>query len=94
MRYNTTLGYDNITKKFAQFFVVSKGKVMNEEVLRRKTVGHIPDGELQMPGYDTVLLVVPCCITGEFENLSSEVFEDGSKVDCVPSSQTKVTHDG
>jgi hypothetical protein len=33
-----------------------------------------------MTGNDTVLLVVTCGIASEFENLSSKVFEDGSKM--------------
>lgn len=36
-----------------------------------------------MTGDDTLLLVVPCGVTGQFEDLSSEVFENGRKVDCI-----------
>jgi hypothetical protein len=43
----------------------------------------VPDCELQVPRYNTVLLVVSCCIAGKFEDLSSEVFEDGSEIYCV-----------
>ena len=31
---------------------------------------------------DTLLLVVACGVASKFKNLSGEVFEDGSEVDC------------
>jgi hypothetical protein len=40
----------------------------------------IANSELQMPRYDTMFLVVSCSITGQFENFSSEVFENSGKV--------------
>jgi hypothetical protein len=42
----------------------------------------VADGELQVTGHDTLLLVVASGVTGELENLGSEVLEDGSEVDC------------
>jgi hypothetical protein len=53
---------------------------------------NIPDGQLQVPRYDTVLLVVACCIACEFQDLSSEVFEDGSEIHYVLSSQIQKSH--
>ncbi|KAH8643737.1 histone H2A [Alternaria alternata] len=41
----------------------------------------VPDGELEMTGNDTGLLVVASSVTGQLENLSSEVLEDGREVD-------------
>ena len=41
----------------------------------------VADGELQMPGDDTGLLVVTGGVASQLENLSSKVLEDGSKVD-------------
>ncbi len=41
----------------------------------------VTDGELEMTGNDTRLLVVTGSVTSELENLSSEVLEDGSEVD-------------
>jgi len=41
----------------------------------------VPDGELEMTGNDTGLLVVAGSVTGQFEDLSSEVLKDGSEVD-------------
>lgn len=41
----------------------------------------VPDGELEMAGNDTGLLVVAGSVTGQLEDLSSEVFKDGSEVD-------------
>jgi hypothetical protein len=39
-----------------------------------------PDSELEMPWVDTAFLVVTRGVASEFEDLSSEVFEDGSEV--------------
>jgi citrate lyase alpha subunit len=41
----------------------------------------VADGELEMTGNNTGLLVVAGSVTGQFENFSCEVFEDGSQVD-------------
>jgi hypothetical protein len=41
----------------------------------------VSDSELEMTGNDTGLLVVTGSISGQFEDFSSEVLEDGSEVD-------------
>lgn len=41
----------------------------------------VPDGELQVTGHDTLLLVVASRVTSELEDLSCKVLEDGSEVD-------------
>lgn len=41
----------------------------------------VSDGELQMSGNNTTLLVVSGGVTGQLENLDGEVLEDGSEVD-------------
>ena len=41
----------------------------------------VADGELQMPGDDTGLLVVTGGVASQLENLGSEVLEDGGQVD-------------
>ena len=41
----------------------------------------VPDGELQVTGDDTGLLVVTGGVAGQLEDFSSEVLEDGSQVD-------------
>lgn len=41
----------------------------------------VPDGELEMTGNDTGLLVVAGGVAGQLEDLGSEVLEDGSEVD-------------
>lgn len=41
----------------------------------------VADGELEMTGNDTGLLVIAGSVTGKFENFSSEVLENGGKVD-------------
>lgn len=41
----------------------------------------VSDGELQMSGNDTTLLVVSGSVTGQLENLDGEVLKDGSEVD-------------
>ena len=41
----------------------------------------VADGELEMTRDDTGLLVVTSGVTGQLEDLSSQVLEDGSEVD-------------
>lgn len=41
----------------------------------------VPDGQLQVSGNDTRLLVVPGGVTGQLEDLGREVLEDGGEVD-------------
>ena len=41
----------------------------------------VADGELEMAGDDTGLLVVAGSVTGQLEDLGREVLQDGSKVD-------------
>lgn len=41
----------------------------------------VADSELKVTGHDTRLLVVTGGVTGELEDLSSKVLEDGSEVD-------------
>ena len=41
----------------------------------------VADGELEMSGNDTGLLVVAGSVTGQLENLSSEVLKDSGEVD-------------
>lgn len=51
---------------------------MSEELVQLLIVA---DGELEMAGDDTGLLVVTSGVASEFENFGSEVLEDGSEVD-------------
>ena len=48
----------------------------------------IPDGELEVTGDDPSLLVVTGSITGQLEDLSSEVLHDGGQVDGGTSTNT------
>lgn len=41
----------------------------------------VADGELEMTRNNTGLLVVAGGVTGQFENLSRQVFENGCKID-------------
>jgi hypothetical protein len=41
----------------------------------------VSDGELEMAGNDTGLLVVTGGVTSQFEDFGSEVLKDGSEVD-------------
>ena len=41
----------------------------------------VPDGELEMTGDDTGLLVVAGSVTGQLEDFGREVLQDGSEVD-------------
>ena len=40
----------------------------------------VSDGELQVTGNNTLLLVITGCVAGEFKNFGSEVLEDSSEV--------------
>ena len=40
----------------------------------------VPDGKLEMPGNDALLLVVTGCVARKLENLGSEVLQDGREV--------------
>lgn len=53
---------------------------------------HVPDSELQVPRYNTVLLVIARSIAGEFEDFSGKIFEYSSKIYCIVQSQVRV-HD-
>ena len=48
----------------------------------------IPDGQLQVPRDDPSLLVVPCSVASQLENLSGEVLHDSSQVDRGTSTHT------
>ena len=52
------------------------------------------DGELQMPGGDTLHLKVLARVSGKLEDLSSEVLKDGRSVDGGGGSDTLSTLDG
>lgn len=41
----------------------------------------VADGELEMTGDDTGLLVVTGSVASQFEDLSSQVLEDGGEID-------------
>jgi len=40
----------------------------------------VPNGQLQVSRYNTLLLVVACSIASQLKDLSRKVFEDGSEV--------------
>jgi hypothetical protein len=48
----------------------------------------VADGELEMTGDDTGLLVVAGSVSGQLEDLSSQVLENGSEVDGRTSTDT------
>jgi hypothetical protein len=48
----------------------------------------VSDGELEMAGDDTGLLVVTSGIAGKFEDFSCEVLKDGGEVDWSTSTDT------
>ena len=50
-------------------------------VIKADSLLIVTDGELQVTRDNTLLLVVTRSVTGELENLSRKVFEDGSEVD-------------
>ena len=48
----------------------------------------VPDGELEMAGNDTGLLVVAGSVTGQLQNFSSQIFHDGGQVHWCSGSDT------
>ena len=48
----------------------------------------VPDGELEMTGNDTGLLVVTGSVASQLEDFGSEILEDGSEVDGSTSTNT------
>ena len=48
----------------------------------------VPDGQLEMAGNDTGLLVVTSGVAGQLEDFSSQVFHDGGQVDGSTSPDT------
>jgi hypothetical protein len=52
-----------------------------KEVKRHDVLFIVTDGELKMPGHNTLLLVITGSVASKFENFSGKVLEDGSEVD-------------
>jgi hypothetical protein len=75
---DTTLGDDDGTEEL-WWHEIEKSGVKGRTHLAQLFV--VPDGELQVTGHDTVLLVVTGSVASELENLGSEVFEDSGEVD-------------
>jgi hypothetical protein len=48
----------------------------------------VPDGELEMTGDDTRLLIVTGGVASQLENFGSEILKDGSEVDGSTSTDT------
>ena len=75
---DTTLRDHDITEEFA------KSETPRLDGGRRRGSKDIllivADGELEMTGHDTVLLVVTSGIASEFEDFGGEIFEDGCEV--------------
>ena len=59
---------------------VSTGR-LRERRIRGDALFVVPDRELQMPGHDTLLLVVPRSVARELKDFSRQVLEDSRKVD-------------
>ena len=56
---------------------MDKALTITEELVQLFIVS---DGELQVAGDDTLFLVIAGSVAGKFEDFSSEILEDGSKV--------------
>ena len=41
----------------------------------------VPDGQLEMSGDDTGLLVIPSGVSGQLQDFSSQIFEDCGQID-------------
>lgn len=78
MGNNTTLRDHNITKKLSE-----SARIINIQTIfiyGYYSLFVVSDGELQMPGNNTVFLVVACSVSSQFENFSSKVFQNSSEI--------------
>jgi hypothetical protein len=58
-----------------------RGQEREDQENPRNVLLIVADGELEMTGHDTVLLVIASSVARKFEDLGSEVFKNGGEVD-------------
>lgn len=78
MRYNTALADDNISEQLVQPRLIISNQPLTK---RAHALFVVTDGELQVTGHDTLLLVITSGITSKLEDFGGKVFEDCGKVD-------------
>jgi hypothetical protein len=82
VRYDTTLGDDNVTEELVQS---EKKPSQNGLIIEKRGESDwlfvVSDGELEMTRDNTLLLVITSCVSSKLKNLGSEVLEDSGEVD-------------
>ena len=79
MGNDTSLRDDDVSEKLVQPDDVSIDETTTRS--RCDSLLVVPDGELQVPWDDTLLLVIPRSVTGELEDLGREILKDSREVD-------------
>lgn len=62
---------------------VRKNTALGDSYVPQKLVEFlvVSNGELEMTGDDTGLLVITCCVSSQLKDFSSKVFENGGEID-------------
>ena len=78
---DTTLGDDDVAEELVQPRRVAWSDEMKTKMEKGRLLFVVTNGELQVTGDDTLLLVITSGITSKLEDLSSKIFKYGSEVD-------------
>ena len=78
---DTTLGDDDVAEELVQPARVAWSDDMKITMEKGRVLFVVTDGELQVTGDDTLLLVITGRVASKLKDLSSKVFEDGIEVD-------------
>jgi len=78
---NTTLGDDDVAEELLEPGKNDKSDGARWHQVKWHVLLIVADGELQVTGNNTLLLVVAGGVASKLEDLGSEVLEDCSKVD-------------
>ena len=82
---DTTLSDGDSSKKLVQLLVISESTYDGKQLIKNLL---IPDSQLQMPGDDARLLIVPGSVTSQLQDLGCKVLHDGRHVDRGTSADT------
>ena len=72
------------SSSFLNMWINSNERGIRDRTIQRIAKRVIPDGELEVPGDDAGLLVVPGGVPGQLEDLGGEVLHDSGHVDRGP----------
>jgi len=75
--HNASLRDDHISKESIQ---PNRVRIWQSKQMTKNALFIVSDSELEMTGNDTLLLVIASGIASEFEDLSSQVFEDRGQI--------------